>query len=156
MPARAALLALVAFSLLLPAAAAVVVQARPYKPQSADDPARSRDEALALAYMRTVVSAQRLYYKRHGKYAPSLAALVGQGSFTRRMTETDRGAYRVRYRSLSEQRGFALSLTPAEPAADRRAFFVNESGTLRVDEEEEATAESPALRPDPRDAEGGA
>jgi hypothetical protein len=144
---------ILALSLLGAMAAAQVAPAPPpYRPRSADDPARSQEEAIALAYMRTVVSAQRLYYKSRGRYAPSLAALVGQGSFTKRMTVADRGAYVVRYRALGERRGYALTLTPREVEPERRAFFVNESGIIRAsEEEEEATADSDVLRPDPRE-----
>src|SRR5215467_10473693 len=71
-----------------------------YQPKFAGDPARSDSEAAALGYMRVVVRAQKEYYKKHDKYANSLAALVGHGSFTKRMAETsERGDYSVGFRS---------------------------------------------------------
>jgi len=62
-----------------------------YKPQFAGDPARSDAEAQALGYMRVVLRAQNTYKRRHGKYAESLAALAGTGSFTKRMAATIAG-----------------------------------------------------------------
>ena len=59
-----------------------------YKPKFAGDPARSDQEAAAMGYMRVVVNAQKNYSHKHaGQYATSLHALVGQGSFTRRMLD---------------------------------------------------------------------
>jgi hypothetical protein len=117
----------------------------PYTPKSPTDPARSNDEAGALGYMRTVLSAQRAHKKKKGAYAPTLAALVGHGSFTKRMTRTDRGVYTVSFRG--HENGFTLRLTPREFASDRRAFYMDESGVFRVEEDNEASADSPILTP---------
>jgi hypothetical protein len=117
----------------------------PYTPKSESDPARSNDEAVAIAYMRTVVSAERAYKKKKGKYAPNLAALVGHGSFTKRMARTDRGSYTVSFRG--GENGFSLRLTPREFAPERRAFYTDESGIMRVEEDKEASGESPILTP---------
>ena len=62
-----------------------------YQPKFKGDPARSDSEANALGYMRTVIRAQQQYKKKNDKYASTLADLVHTGSFTRRMTQTDRG-----------------------------------------------------------------
>jgi hypothetical protein len=81
----------IAFLLLvfmLTAAAFSQTEAPAYTPKFPGDPAHSNAEAAALGYMRTVGMAQRAYNKKHGGYATSLAALVGSGSFTRRMTST--------------------------------------------------------------------
>src|SRR5262249_48069416 len=83
-----------------------------YQPKFRGDPARSDSEASALGYMRTVLRAQRLYKRKNGNYATSLATLVHTGSFTRRMTQTDRGDYTVSFRSHKD--GFELALTPKQ------------------------------------------
>ncbi len=107
-------------------------------------PARSQDETVTLGYMHTVVNAQKNYKKKHGEYATSLAALVHSGSFTKRMANTDRGAYTVHFRGKPD--GYSLSLTPKQFAPDRRAFHVDESGKIRVEEGKPATADSPPLK----------
>jgi len=107
-------------------------------------PARSQDETVTLGYMRTVVYAQKDYKKRHGEYATSLAALVHFGSFTKRMTATDRGAYTVQFHGKPE--AYSLVLTPKQFDADHRAFFVDETGKVRVEDDKPATAESPLLK----------
>ncbi|HTD22625.1 MAG TPA: hypothetical protein VK738_08225 [Terriglobales bacterium] len=105
--------------------------------------ARSDSEVKALAYMKTVLYAQNLYRKKHKKYAPSLMALVGSGSFTRRMVSPDRGDY-----TASFARGFSLQMMPKTQDSTHRSFWVNESGTIRAEEDKPATAESPVLKPD--------
>lgn len=107
-------------------------------------PARSPDETVTLGYMRTVVNAQKNYKKKHGEYATSLAALVHSGSFTKRMATTDRGAYTVHLRGKPE--AYSLTLTPKQFAPERRAFYVDETGKIRVEENKPASAESPLLK----------
>lgn len=119
-----------------------------YKPKFAGDPARSEKEALALGYMRTVVDAQRQFRKKKTKYAPSLVALVGSGSFTKRMLRTDRGEYTATFLGNSKGQKFALQLIPKQFNPNQRSFFVNESGIIRAAEEQPATAESEVLKPD--------
>jgi hypothetical protein len=111
-----------------------------YQPKFAGDPARSDAEASALGYMRTVLRAQREYKKKHNTYATSLANLVGTGSFTRRMIKTDRGEYQVGFKS--EKNGFILVLTPQQVDAQHRAFFSDETGTIRAEEDKPASESS--------------
>jgi type II secretory pathway pseudopilin PulG len=118
-----------------------------YKPLFKGDPAHSRSEAAALGYMRTVVDAQRAYKKRHQKYATSLQQLVNNGSFTRRMLKTDRGDYSVAFRAPAKDR-YSVQLTPKTFDAEHRAFYVEENGTIRVEPDKPATADSPVLHPD--------
>ena len=106
--------------------------------------ARSQDETVTLGYMRTVVYAQKDYKKKHGVYATSLADLVHSGSFTKRMTMTDRGAYTVHFRGKPTD--YTLELTPKQFDPEHRAFFVDETGKVRVEEDKPATAESPVLK----------
>ena len=123
-----------------------------YTPRFPGDPARSQAEAMALGYMRTVVDAQRQYRKKQTKYATSLNALVGSGSFTKRMLRTDRGDYTATFLSTGKGQNkgqkFSLQLIPKEFDSTRRAFFVNETGIIRVQEEQPASAESPVLKAD--------
>lgn len=114
-----------------------------YEPRFAGDKAHSNAEAAALGYMRTVVSAQKVYKKKHNSYASSLAALVGSGSFTRRMVDTRRGDYTVSFRSKGE--GYVLTMTPRQFDAEHRAFYVDESGVFRGENNAPATPSSPQL-----------
>lgn len=123
-----------------------------YTPRFPGDPARSQAEAMALGYMRTVVDAQRQYRKKQTKYATSLSALVGSGSFTKRMLRTDRGEYTATFQSTgkgqSKGQKYSLQLIPKLFDSTHRAFFVNETGIIRVQEEQPASAESPVLKAD--------
>lgn len=114
-----------------------------YQPKFEGDKAHSNAEAAALGYMRTLVSAQKVYKKKHNEYAKSLMALVGSGSFTRRMADTKRGDYTVSFRPRAE--GYSLALTPKQFDADHRAFYVDESGVFRCETDKAATASSLAL-----------
>jgi hypothetical protein len=115
-----------------------------YQPKFAGDKARSDAEFAALGYMRTVVTAEKLYNRKHGHYAESLVALVGSGSFTRRMIQFDRGNYRVSFRPSPQ--GYELALAPKEFSPERRAFFVDETGEFRAEEGKAANEHSPALK----------
>ncbi len=115
-----------------------------YTPKFPGDPAHSNAEAAALGYMRTVVGAQREYKKKHGGYAPTLAALVHSGSFTKRMTGTDRGDYTVHFRGTKE--GFSLGLIPKRFDTEHRAFYTDESGRIRAEQDKPATAASEIVR----------
>jgi len=130
-------------ALLLVTAVAATGQT-PYQPKFHGDPARSESEANALGYMRTVVRAQRQYEKKTGKYATALSQLVHTGSFTRRMTETDRGDYTVGFRSHKD--GYELTLTPKQLDANHRSFYTNEDGVIHANEEKVATEDSPQVK----------
>jgi len=118
-----------------------------YKPKFEGDPARSNDEALALGYMRTLLAAQRIYKKQHNRYATRLEDLVNKGSFTRRMTKTDRGAYQVRFHGTADK--FSLSLTPQHFDQEHRAFFADQTGKIRAESDKPATAASSLLKGSP-------
>lgn len=114
-----------------------------YTPKFAGDPARSDSEAAALGYMRVVVNAQKNYKKKHAGYATSLPALVNQGSFTKRMVATTRGDYTVKFKG--EKDGYSLWMTPATMDGTHRAFFVDESGKIKAEEDKQASASSPGV-----------
>src|SRR5450432_201319 len=111
-----------------PAGQAPAPGAMEYKPKFRGDPAHSDAEAGALGYIRTVLTAQKLYKKKHDTFATSLPGLVHTGSFTQRMTKTDRGEYYVGFHSEGKGTGFSLSLTPKQYDAGHRAFFADDSG----------------------------
>jgi len=115
-----------------------------YQPKFKGDPARSESEANALGYMRTVIRAQQQYYKKNDKYAPSLADLVHTGSFTKRMTQTDRGDYTVSFHSRKD--GYELTMTPKQLDAEHRAFYANEDGVIHADEAKAADENSPTVK----------
>lgn len=115
-----------------------------YRPKFAGDKAHSDAEAAALGYMHTLVAAEKAHKSRHGAYAKSLAALVGSGSFTRRMEHTDRGDYTVTFRPKPQ--GYSVSLNPKQFDPEHRAFYVDETGVFRVEDDKPATASSPVLK----------
>jgi hypothetical protein len=116
----------------------------PYQPKFPGDPARSGSEAAALGYMRTVIRAQREYKKKNAKFAPSLNALVHTGSFTRRMTKTDRGDYTVSFQSKKD--GFELALTPKQMDSAHRSFYADEDGVIHAEEDKAASETSPSVK----------
>src|SRR6185437_1454173 len=107
----------------------------PYQPKFPGDPARSDSEAQALGYMRTVLRAQKQYNKKYGKFADSLNSLVHTGSFTKRMAATDRGDYKVGFRSKKD--GFQLTMTPKELDAQHRSFYAEEDGIIHTAEDDD-------------------
>ncbi len=115
-----------------------------YQPKFPGDPAHSDSEANALGYMRTVIRAQKLYYKKNNKYATSLSDLVHTGNFTRRMLSTDRGDYTVQFHSKKD--GYEVTMIPKQQDADHRSFFANEDGVIHVDETKTADEDSPKLK----------
>ena len=133
--------AILAFAVLAPAQTT-------YTPQFKGDPAHSTAEAAALGYMRTVIYAERVYYKKHAAYATSLAALVGSSSFTRRMVNTERGDYTVHFTSTNAGKNFSLSMVPKQFDSAHRAFFTDDTGTIRAENDQPASASSPKIRAD--------
>ncbi len=115
-----------------------------YQPKFKGDPARSESEANALGYMRTVIRAQQQYKKKNDKYAATLEELVHTGSFTRRMTQTDRGDYTVSFHARKD--GYELTLTPKQVDAEHRAFYANEDATMHADEQKAADENSPIVK----------
>jgi len=117
----------------------------PYTPKSADDHALSQSEANSIAYMKTLLYNEREYKKKMGRYSASLLALTGGGrSFTKRMARPDRGDYVVSYRGGKD--GFSVTLTPKQFDPARRAFYMDTSGVVRVQEGAPATGESEPLK----------
>jgi hypothetical protein len=133
--------AILAFAVLSPAQTT-------YTPQFKGDPAHSTAEAAALGYMRTVIYAQRVYYKKHAAYATSLAELVGSSSFTRRMTNPDRGDYTVHFTSTNAGKNFSLSMVPKQFDPAHRAFFTDDTGTIRAETDQPASVSSPKIKVD--------
>ena len=116
----------------------------PYKPKFPGDPAHSESEAGALGYMRTVIRAQKVYNRKNGSYATTLMQLVHTGSFTRRMAQTDRGDYKVGFRSHKD--GYELTLTPKQLDTDHRSFYANEDGIIHADDQKAADENSPKVK----------
>lgn len=118
-----------------------------YQPKFPGDPAKSNEEAAALGYMRVVINANKLYSRKHnGEYAPALASLVGQGSFTKRMVDPNRGDYKVKYHVKAKEKGYELWMTPDQFSPAHRAFYVDEKGSIRADDTKQAGAESPSVK----------
>ncbi|MGO9863955.1 MAG: hypothetical protein ACLPLR_10130 [Terriglobales bacterium] len=123
---------------------------RAYQPKSPNDPARSESEALALGYMRVLLRAEHDYKKRHDKFADTLEALVGTGSFTKRMAETtDRGDYTVGFRARHEgpnHEGFVLTMTPKHMDSEHRSFYAEDNGVIHADDQKAADLDSPKVQ----------
>jgi hypothetical protein len=130
-----------------PAASTTAPVAAPatYQPKFAGDPARSESEAQALGYMRVVLRAQKEYKKRHDKFAESLAALAGTGSFTKRMARSpERGDYTASFRSQKD--GFVLTMTPKQMDSEHRSFYAEEDGVIHGDDQKAADESSPKVK----------
>lgn len=116
-----------------------------YQPKFPGDPARSESEAQALGYMRVVLRAQREYNRRHSKYADSLEALAGTGSFTKRMARsTDRGDYTAAFHPNHD--GFVFTMTPKHMDSEHRSFYSEEDGVMHADDQKSADADSPKVK----------
>lgn len=146
----AACAAILAVVLLASAGTAVAQAPTGYQPKFKGDPARSDSEAQALGYMRVVLRAQRAYKKRHDKYADSLEALAGTGSFTKRMAHsTDRGDYTASFHARHEgpnHDGFVLTMTPKHMDSEHRSFYAEEDGVIHADDQKAADANSPKVQ----------
>jgi hypothetical protein len=116
-----------------------------YQPKFPGDPARSESEAQALGYMRVVLRAEHEYKKRHNKFADSLEALAGTGSFTKRMAHTtDRGDYTASFRAHKD--GFVLTMTPKQMDGEHRSFYAEEDGVIHADDQKAADLDSPKVK----------
>ena len=116
-----------------------------YQPKFRGDPAKSDSEYLTLGYLRTVTRAEKVYFRRHQQYASSLLALAGTASFTKRMARgTQRGDYTIHYRAKKDS--YQLSAIPQQFAPDHRAFYADEDGKLRVEQDKPAGPKSPLLK----------
>ena len=137
---------LIAISLVLMGAMATAQAA--YTPKFKGDPARSDSEAAALGYMRTFLRAERIYKKKNNHYANTLMELTKTGSFTRRMASPDRGDYTVKFRDHKDKDQFEITMVPKQQDPTHRSFFSDEQGKIRVNEQGDATEESPPLKTD--------
>jgi hypothetical protein len=114
-----------------------------YQPKFKGDPAKSDSEAAALGFMRTVVTAEKNYKTKHNVYATSLQALAGTGSITRRTVASNkRGEYTVKFSGTPEK--YILTMTPDQIDGTHRAFFVDQSGKIKAEEDKPATETSPS------------
>ena len=127
-----------------PATSQTAAMQAAYQPKFPGDPARSDSEAAALGYLRTVLRAQRDFNKHYHHFALTLAELVHTGSFTKRMTNPDRGDYSVGFRGKKD--GFTLTMTPKQLDAQHRSFFADDGGKIHGDEEKAADASSPIVK----------
>ncbi len=115
-----------------------------YQPKFHGDPARSDSEAAALAYMRVVLRAQRLFNKQYDHFATSLEELVHSGSFTKRMVSPDRGDYTASFKGKKDS--FVLTMTPKNMDAQHRSFYAEDDGKIRGDDTKPADASSPIVK----------
>ena len=114
-----------------------------YTPKYKGDPARSDSEFAALAYLRVVIRAQKLFNKQYDHYATSLRELVHTGTFTQRMVNPERGDYTVGFKGKKD--GYVLTMTPKSLDAQHRSFYATEDGKIHGDEAKAADADSPVV-----------
>jgi hypothetical protein len=62
------------------------------------------------------------------------------------MTNPDRGDYTVHFTSTGKD--FSLSLVPKQFDAAHRAFYADETGAIRAEDDKPATASSPKAKGD--------
>lgn len=115
-----------------------------YTPKYKGDPAQSDSEFAALAYMRTVVRAQKQFNKQYGHYAVTLAELVHSGNFTKRMVNPKRGDYTVNFKGKKDS--YVLTMTPNVLDATHRSFYAEDDGKIHADDAKPADANSPVVR----------
>src|ERR1700740_1335884 len=127
-----------------PPPAAPTTLAPTYSPKFKGDPARSDSEAAALAYMRVVIRAQKLFNKQYDHYATTLAELVHSGSFTKRMVNPDRGDYTVSFKGKKDS--YVLTMTPKFMDAEHRSFYAEDDGKIHGDETKPDAAHSPIVK----------
>jgi hypothetical protein len=138
-------LALAIFTLFAQASAAVAQTPAPaYQPKSANDPARSDSEDLAIRYMLVVIRAQRQFNKQYHHFATTLAELVHSGSFTKRMVNPDRGDYTAGFKGKKD--GYILTMTPKNLDAQHRSFYAEDDGKIHADETKAADGDSPLMK----------
>jgi hypothetical protein len=126
------------------AAPPAVPSAPVYQPKFAGDPARSDSEAVALAYMRVVIRAQKAFDKQYNHYAKTLPELVHSGSFTKRMVNPDRGDYTAGFKGKDD--GYVLTMTPRFQDAQHRSFYAEDDGKIHADETKPADDKSPVVK----------
>src|SRR5581483_2015083 len=125
---------------------ALAAQETTYQPKFVGDPAHSDSEAAALGYMRTVLRAQRQYKQKYNHYATTLTDLVHTGSFTRRMTNPNRGDYTVGFRAKKDKDTFELTMTPKQVDSQHRSFYAKEDGVIHAEEQGAANENSPPVK----------
>jgi hypothetical protein len=125
-------------------AATTPAQGPVYHPKFAGDPAHSDSEAVALAYMRVVLRAQRQFNKQYGHFATSLGELVHSGSFTKRMVNPERGDYTVTFKGKKDS--YMLTMTPKNLDAQHRSFYAEDDGKIHADDAKPADASSPVVK----------
>ncbi len=114
-----------------------------YTPKFPGDPAHSDSEAVALAYMRVVIRAQKQFNKQYGHYATSLAELVHTGSFTKRMVNPQQGDYTVGFKGKKDS--YFLTMTPDHMDDTHRSFYANDDGKIHADDSKAADENSPVI-----------
>jgi hypothetical protein len=115
-----------------------------YTPKYKGDPARSDSEYNAIAYVRTVVRAEKQFEKQYGHYALTLNELVHTGNFTKRMVDPNRGDYTAVYKGKKDS--YQLTMTPRTPDTEHRYFYADDDGKIRGEEGKAADADSPIVK----------
>jgi len=115
-----------------------------YTPKYKGDPAKSDSEAVALAYMRGVIRAQKAFDKQYGHYATELTELVHSGNFTKRMVNPNRGDYTVGFKGKKDS--YMLTMMPKVLDATHRSFYAEDDGKIHADDAKPADGDSPVVR----------
>jgi len=127
-----------------PTAPPMIAPESAYTPKYKGDPAKSESEFVALAYMRGVIRAQKLFDKQYGHYATVLTELVHSGSFTKRMVNPNRGDYTVGFKGKKDS--YILTMMPKVLDATHRSFYAEDDGKIHADDSKPADTDSPVVR----------
>lgn len=103
------------------------------------------DSGSAIATIRSLVTAERLYQLKHNAYS-DLAGLVPEGTLDTTVSSGTKSGYAfVITVSGANNEQFSVTADPLETDADLRHFFVDESAVIRFTTGGPADATSPAL-----------
>lgn len=110
----------------------------PDKPQA--PPPKPPDEAAAVAALKDIHRAQGDFLRRTRRYAQTFNELIADYLLTAKPT-VDGTGYDFLMLPSPDAASYTVKATPSEPGA--RHFFMDQSGTLRVETGKPASAESP-------------
>ena len=107
------------------------------------------NEAAALAGLKAVYSAVQLYYEKNNAYPESLADLAQTDSspayIDAGITSGSKDGYEFSYSSAGVG-DFSANAGPSVPGrTGNRYFYIDETGTIRVNLESEAGQDDPVL-----------
>lgn len=107
------------------------------------------NEAAALAGLKAIYSAVNMYYEDTNSYPDALEDLIEPNSsisyIDAQLASGSKDGYDYAYSSSAVQ-DFSLNANPAVPGnTGNRYFYIDQTGVIRVNDQEEAGPDDPAL-----------